>query len=394
MVQMHRDRGILFVLGAAHSLNHSLFLVLPPLLQTVSRDLNASFQTLGTIASVSFLIYGVGALVGGPLSDRLGGVKVARLSLALSGASTFVFIISDDLVTFSAGMFLMALWSSFYHPTANNLISRTFVTNTAGAMGIHGAAGSVGQMFTPTIAYLLGTMVDWRFAFVLFGVLSIITALIMGKTPSSMDSTKREDIPPWEIFKVPNIWIIILFNIIVGLFSRGIELFFPAFLSINRGFSGQLAAISNSLILLFGVVGQLLGGAAADRYGSSKVIIASALGVVASVLFLLLIPLNAIGVIVFVIGYGISFFAHQPAMTALMGVVSPRNLMGAAYGMMFFFAFGLGSVSTMIAGYLADAFNLEVAFWFMALFAVMALIVSFAIQRRVKGRNRRAVDPI
>jgi len=385
LVQMSQDRGLLFLLGAAHSLNHSLFLVLPPLLEKISIDLNASFQTLGTIATVSFFIYGVGALFGGPLSDYLGGVRVVKLSLALSGASTFIFILSRDLFAFAAGMFLMALWSSFYHPTSNNLISKTFVTNTAGAMGIHGAAGSVGQMFTPTIAYLLGTMIDWRFAFILFGVLSIAAALMMGRMPSSMDSAMKEEMHLLELFKVPNIWLIILFNALIGLYSRGVELFFPAFLSISRGFSGQLAAVSTSVILFFGVIGQLVGGVAADRYGSSRVLTAYTLGIVASALLLLLFPLKNIGVIVFIVGYGVSFFGHQPAMTAMMGDVSPSNLMGAAYGAMFFFVFGLGSVSAMIAGYLADAFDLETAFWFMALFAVMALIVSYAIQRRVKG---------
>ena len=388
MVQVSQGRGLLFILGAAHSLNHSLFLVLPPLLESVSRDLNASFQTLGTIATVSFFIYGLGALFGGPLSDVLGGVRVTRLSLALSGASTFVFLLSRDTATFAAGMFLMALWSSFYHPTSNNLISRTYVTNTAGAMGIHGAAGSLGQIFTPTIAYVLGATIDWRFAFVLFGVLSLITALVMGKASAESDSETREKMPLLEIFRVSNIWLIILFNALIGLYSRGIELFFPTFLSVSRGFSGQLAAISNSLILLFGVAGQLLGGAAADRYGSSGVLTAYTLGVVASALLLMLLPINAVGVVIFIVGYGISFFGHQPAMTALMGEVSPRSLMGAAYGAMFFFVFGLGSFSTMMAGYLADAFDLEAAFWFMSLFAVMALLVAVAIQLKVRSGNR------
>jgi len=383
LVRISGEGGILFLLGAAHSLNHSLFLVLPPLLERVSKDLGTSFQTLGTIATASFLVYGVGALVGGPLSDRLGGVKIARLSLALSGASTLIFLFSYDRFTFSAGMFLMALWSSFYHPTSNSLISRFFSKNTARAMGIHGAAGSLGQMFTPTIAYFIGTIIDWRFAFVLFGCLSIVTALMMGGMPSSMDSTVMERISLLEILKVPNIWIIVLFNIIIGLFSRGIELFFPAFLSISKGFSGQLAAISNSLILLFGVGGQLVGGAASDRYGSSRIIIASSLGSVASVLLLLLMPVNVVGVMIFVVGYGISYFGHQPAMTALMGQVSPKNMKGAAYGLMFFFAFGLGSVSTMIAGYLADAFDLSAAFWSMAIFAAMAFVVSIAIHRSI-----------
>lgn len=382
---MSQDRGLLFFLGAAHSLNHSLFLILPPLLEKISIDLNASFQTIGTIATVSFFIYGVGALFGGPLSDYLGGVRVTKLSLALSGASTFIFILSKDLIAFAAGMFLIALWSSFYHPTSNNLISRMYVTNTAGAMGVHGAAGSVGQMFTPTIAYILGMMIGWQFSFVLFGVLSIAAALILGRLSPSTDYAMKEEMRLLELFKVPNIWLIILFNALIGLYSRGVELFFPAFLSISRGFSGQLAAVSNSVILLFGVIGQLVGGAAADRYGSSRVLTAYTLGIVASALLLMLFPLRDVGVIVFIVGYGVSFFGHQPAMTAMMGDVSPSNLMGAAYGAMFFFVFGLGSASAMIAGYLADVFNLEVAFWFIALFSVMALIVSYAIQRRVKG---------
>jgi len=381
---MRKNTGILLILGAAHSLNHSLFLVLPPLLENVSRDLNSSFQTMGIIVTVGFLIYGVGALVGGPLSDHLGGVKLARISIALSGVSTFVFILSRDLFTFGVGMFLMALWASFYHPTSNNLISKIFVTNTAGAMGIHGAAGSVGQMFTPTIAFLLGTLIGWRFAFVFFGVLSILTALVIGKIHIPVDVRMGEKAPLLEILKVPNLWILLLLNVLVGLFFRGIELFFPTFLSMNRGFSGQLAAVSNSLVLFFGVIGQLIGGRMADRYGSSRVLVASSMGVLASLLFLLLLPLNIIGVILFVIIYGLAYFSHQPAMTSLIGAVSPRNLTGMAYGLMFFLAFGLGSVSTSIAGYLADAFNLEIAFWFMALVSVMALIVSLIVQKTIK----------
>jgi FSR family fosmidomycin resistance protein-like MFS transporter len=380
---MDSDKTVLFILGAAHSLNHSLFLVLPPLLSNVSDGLNASFQTLGAISSVSFLIYGVGALVGGPLSDRLGGVKVSMLSMGLSGASTLFFIISQELTVFAVGMFLIALWASFYHPTSNSLISRLFPKNTGRAMGIHGAAASVGQMFTPTVAYILGTIVGWRFAFIFFGVLSIVTALIMRMIPEGGQSV-GESTPIMSFIRAPNIWLLILFNIAIGLFSRGVELFFPTFLSVDRGFSGQLAAVANSLILLLGVGGQLAGGFAADRYGSSSILIAASLGSAAGVFALLLLPLRTIGVVLFIISYGIAYFSHQPAMTALMGFISPRDLVGAAYGVMFFCTFGLGSFSTMVSGYLADSFGLETAFWFMAVATLPALIASLAIYKRVR----------
>lgn len=383
---MLNNSRILFILGAAHSLNHSLFLVLPPLLEKVSRDLGASFQILGFIITLSFLIYGIGALVGGPLSDYLGEARVAIVSIGLSGASTFIFLLSRDVSTFGFGICLMALLASFYHPTSNNLILKTFVRNPGGAMGIHGAAGSLGQMFTPSIAYFLGIVFDWRFSFVFFGVLSILTAIAMIQIPSSEKTSRKEKTDILQLFKIPNFWSLMLYNLLVGLFYRGIDLFFPSFLSINRGFSGQLAALSNSLVLSMGVIGQLMGGKAADRYGSSKVLLASSLGVVASLLFLLLLPLSFLGVILFIIFYGVAYFSHQPAMTSLIGAISPKNQVGMAYGVLFFFSFGLGSVSTTIAGYLADAFNLEVAFWSMTLISIAALILSFTFLKMSKNR--------
>lgn len=379
---MRRSTIILLTLGAAHSLNHSLFLILPPLLSDISRDLDASLQSMGLISTLAFLLYGAGALIGGPLSDRLGGVRVSMLSLALAGGSALIFLLSRDLLTFGVGMSLMAFWASFYHPTSNNLISRIFTERTAEAMGIHGAAGSIGQILTPTAAYLIGVFLDWRLAYAIFGGLSILSALTLKSISGEGGSVEsNEAFQPLRLFKVPNLWILLLFNVLVGLFYRGVELFFPTFLSSSRGFSGGLAALSTSLILLFGVLGQYLGGRGADRYGSEMVILASSMGVLAGMLILLLLPTNILGVLAFIILFGAGYYAHQPAMTSLMGMVSPRDLRGTAYGIMFFFTFGLGSASTTIVGYLAERYNLELAFWFMTLIATITLATSLAILR-------------
>ncbi len=85
---MSRGAVTFGLLGAAHSLNHSLFLVLPPLLGNIASGLGVGFQTLGLVATVTFFIYGTGALVGGPLSDMIGSVKVARISIGLAGLSS------------------------------------------------------------------------------------------------------------------------------------------------------------------------------------------------------------------------------------------------------------------------------------------------------------------
>ncbi len=84
----NRGTGVLLLLGLAHSLNHSLFLVLPPLLEEITRDLGASYQTIGAVATVSFLLYGAGALVGGPLSDRVGYVRISGVAVSVHGPGT------------------------------------------------------------------------------------------------------------------------------------------------------------------------------------------------------------------------------------------------------------------------------------------------------------------
>jgi MFS family permease len=382
---MKRDTGVLLLLGLAHSLNHSLFLVLPPLLENISRDLGASFQSIGLVATIAFLLYGLGSLVGGPLSDRIGHVKVSSISLGLAGASTLIFLLPSNLAIFSAGLWVTAAWASFYHPTANTLIAKLYPENRARSMGIHGAGGMVGQMLTPTIAYMIGTMFHWRYAFVFFGVVSMATSILMRWIPS-VEATPADRTPLINILRVPGLWILIVYNVILGLFQRGVELFFPTFLTAARGYTGQLAAVSNSALLLIGVAGQLVGGWASDRYTSKRFLILASASMFASML-LLLAPVGNLGVVGFLLLYGIFFFGHQPAMTSLLGSITPADLMGMAYGVMFFFAFGLGSVSTTVAGYLADNFSLEAVFWIMALFSFMTLIISVIIPRVIEEKS-------
>jgi MFS family permease len=386
---MNRDVVAFTILGAAHSLNHSLFLVLPPLLQNIASSLGVSFQTLGLVATVTFFIYGTGALVGGPLSDAIGSVKVTRISIGFAGASSLLFLVSKEIYTFSAAMFLMALWASFYHPTANKLIAQAFRENTGNAMGIHNAAGNLGQVLTPTVAFFLGVLVDWRFSFIFFGLLSIGTALVMDRIKLEEEHFVPEKrLAITEFLRVPNFWQILLFNALVGFIFRGVEVFFPTFLSLGRGYTGELAAVSNSLILAFGTAGQLIGGRGADRIGPTKILLFAASGVLASLLILLMVPTSFFVVVAFTLVYGVSVFAHQPSMTSLVSRVTPRHLMGLSFGVMFFFSFGLGSVAAVVCGWLTDVYGVEFAFWLNALVAVALLAVTLLIFRTFRDFRR------
>jgi len=379
---------LLALLGAAHSLNHSLFLITPPLLLVIMQDLNTSKFILGTIGTVASLIYGVGALVGGPLADRINETKIIALALALAGASTFVLIFAKDIIIYSLALFLMAAWASLYHPVANSLISKQFQGNMGEAMGIHGAGGTVGVMFTPIIAFAIGVALDWRISFIVFGIFCILIGVIMSRnrTQTTREASKLGIL---EVFRIRGLLIILTFNIFIGLYMKGIELFLPTYLALRpfhplgEETAKLWAATAATLVLASGVLGQWLGGRASDHFGSKKVLVTVSAGIVAALIFLLFTPtaLAFPGVAAFIILYGLSFYGHQPALNSLTGIMTPPERRGAVYGIFFFTSFGLGSLSQIITGYLMDSYpsNPEYSFLFLTLVAAVALILSTLI---------------
>jgi MFS family permease len=361
--------------------------VLPPLLGKIVTDLNSSFSAVGVIMTFSFLIYGSGALIGGPLSDRIGSLKVARLSTGLGGLMTVVFLFTNNIWFFGSAMFLMALWASFYHPTVNGLIAKIFKENTGSAMGTHNAAGNLGQVLTPTIAFMLGITFNWRLSFVFFGALSVATSFFLDRIDVKEDISSSFKPSYREFLKVPGLWMILLYNILVGYLFRSIDLFFPSFLSVDKSYAGELAALANSMILFFGIFGQIIGGKGSDKFGSANVLPVMSLGMLLSFVLLLVVPITGIEVFLFVILYGISMFGHQSTMTTLVSSISPRSIMGSVYGLMFFTSFGIGSLSTTVTGYFADNLSITSAFWLNTGVAVILFFVSVSLFRKFRKNS-------
>lgn len=389
-------KHLLAFLGAAHSLNHSLFLVAPPLLLIIMKDLETSQLTLGVIGTLSSMIYGLGSLVGGPLSDKINEIKIITICLAFAGASTFIFIFASNIFIYSLALFLMAAWASLYHPTANSLISKEFHGQMAEAMGIHGVGGTLGIILTPIVAFSIGIAFGWRISFIVFGVLSVVLAILLLRNRSQTVRTQSK-IGILELFKIKGLWIILVFNVVIGLYMKGIEYFLPTYLTLkpfqalDQETAKFWAAMAATLVLASGVLGQWLGGKASDRIGSKKVLIAASVGVLTSLLFLQFTPIWLLGVSAFIVLYGVSFYGHQPALNSLTGIMTPTERRGVVYGIFFFTSFGLGSISQAVAGYFMDKYgSVEPSFYILTIFAVIALALSFIIPDKREKQTEKS----
>jgi len=387
---LKRNYLSIVLLGAAHSFNHSLFVIAPPLLTLIMTSLNVSKSEIGLASAVASFIYGAGALVGGPLGDRIGEVETITICLGFSGFATFIMLAAwtlSSIYVYALALILMAAWASLYHPVANSLISKTFAGSVAESMGWHGVGGTLGVVLTPTISWFIGATFGWSWAFVTFGVLGVLLAMLFIRVFRKDDEGQVNGGGIIEVFRIRALWVLLIFNVAIGLFMKGVELYFPTYLKENRMIDPMWASVAYTLVLAVGVPAQWIGGKAADKVGSKRVLIATSAGVCASLISLLLFPVYIVGVALFIILYGLSFYAHQPAVNALTGFLSPQNQRGAVYGVFFFTSFGIGSLSQFIAGFIGDIYGLDAAFYMLTAFALAALILSFKLPEKKEMRG-------
>jgi len=387
-----RNRLLLLLLGTAHSLNHSFFLVLPPLIPLILKETGASIQAVSLATAAGYIVYGLGALVGGALSDRIGERSVILLSLGLSGLSTAIMYGYPTIFGLAIGFLLVSVWASLYHPTANSIISKVYVNDAAAAMGVHGAAASLGQAFTPAVAAFMGLAFGWQSAFLLFGIISMAVSLFFLGTAferSSRGNQSRYRRGIAEAFRVPEMWILFIYSIFAGLCFRGLEFILPTFLVGGRGLSIETAGLASSLVLAFSIVGQLLGGRSADRMGGEKILILSSAGSIIALLCLLRFSSLLIGIVAFTMFYGIFHFAHQPALTSLVATHSRQETRGAIYGVLFLMVYGVGSLSVPITGYSADHMGLDFVVMLFLAYSLVTAIVPIFLSR---NRKQRAID--
>jgi len=352
-------------------------------LLTIVEEFNTSVEIIGFVSGASYFIYGAGGIVGGQLSDRFGEVKTITVSLALSGVSTLIFLVAHDFTALIIGLLLIAAFASLYHAIANSFISKVFQTNMAKAMGIHGTGGNVGYMFAPIVAVALGAMWGWRISFLFFGILSVIVSILVLKMSPSIVKETRTEAKIRDILRIPKLWTLITFNIAIGLFYKGLDFVLPTFLE-TKDLPPTIMASALTAILAVGILGQWLSGKASDVWSSKKVLIATSGGTALGLLCLLAVPLPVVGILIFILIYGFSFYGHQPAFNSIAGLITPDNLRGTVFGVLFFFSFGLGSISTAIAGVFANRYSLESALYIMMLFSFAAFLLSFLVPTQAK----------
>ena len=314
------EKREVLLLGTAHALAHGYMLVFPAVLILIMKEFQVGYFMLGILGTVSNFAFGLGALPAGFLSDRVGARRLILLYLFGATLAALLISFAKSFFQLAAGLGLLGLSCSMYHPCSLALLSH--LKDRGKAFGIVGALGNVGLAISPLLAGYFASRLGWRGVFPLFSLAGLMVAFSYlvhqkGLAWVGGDAERKKGSPPslekTKLITLPFV-ILLCMQTLAGFSFQGSTTFLPTYLSRRVeiqvfgldpvGIGGIMASIS----LIIGVVGQYLGGYMGQKTDAARLYL---LMVCATFPSLLLIGLARNVALVFVAGvFAFFYFCH------------------------------------------------------------------------------------
>ena len=309
-------------------------------LNPISQELGTSHAGVSSVSTLAFLAMGVGGFIWGALSDRFGARAVALVGGLLLGAGLLGASNARDLgelqLTFGVVVGLAA-GSAFAPLTA--LTSSWFTRRRSLAVALVSMGLGMG---TITIAPLAGVIIEfagWRAALASLSGLALFVvapgALILRQPPPELAdaSTAGIQVTDWSVsqaVRTPQFAAIALtFFCCCGAHSG------PILHMVGSATSNGASTFEGTAMLtvagIGGLIGRLVFGLAADRYGARRALVVG-LSLQALTIGLYTVIPSFTGLFVLSIFFGIAYGGVMPLYAVLIREYFGARIMGTAFG--------------------------------------------------------------
>jgi MFS family permease len=333
-------------------------LSIPPLLLLLRDEFSLSFTLISLAVTASGILFGLGALPFGHLSDRIGAIRVNIIGVVLAIVATLGLYSATSVYAFTGFLLLLGIASSTYHPSAFNMISCIYTEEMGRAFGINGMIGNIGQIGAPITAGFITYTWGWRPVFILLATIGLVVLILLVSVRSfTFESPPPERTTKRFLLTRPFVLLLVI-TMMGGLAYRGIVTMLPSYTSIifqQNTFEGGTLV---TLLLLMGGVSQIIAGELRDRLGAARPFLITTFLALVSVIVMMTEVYSAL--IVGLLAFGFSYFAINLYTNTIVGDVAPSGRKGTVYGIMFFARFGLAYLAPFIVGAVTDLYSILV----------------------------------
>jgi MFS family permease len=377
----------LSLIGSTHGLSDGFSSLLIPVLALIVVDLGLTASRAGLLLSIAnvsaFIIIFPASLIADHSGQRklilLMGMTIASIGFFLMRWATGFWVVA--LLAFAAGV-----GNAVYHPCGTALAAERFPKNRAFAISFHGLMGNIGASLMPILQAAVAAVSGWRTAIF---VCSIPALLLLPLVAARFPRGKR---PPSGLAQIGlgrsmlSISASVLKNKIVlrlaivyalkGLGARALTGFVPLYASQKLGMTTALIGLGLTMYFGAGIGAKAMMGYLYNRWGSRM---ALAIPLLASGVFAVGIGLSAAPVVflVFLVISGITGPISPIILTAAADFAD-RKTLASSVGFIYT-CYGLGFLSPVMGGWLAEKFGLSMPFFLSAIFIFGAAVISLKL---------------
>jgi predicted MFS family arabinose efflux permease len=357
-------------------------------LKPMQDSMGWSRAAISAVALWMWVAYGIGSLMWGVLADRWGARRVVLTGGILLGlglvASSRISTLWQLYAAFGGVVGVAA--GAFYAPLTTTA-TRWFTTNRGLAVAIVSAGTGLGTFVVSPLTRWLISSYDWRLAMLILGdlvwLVIIPLGLLVKDAPGEGGGAADPNVPLAEVWRAPQFWLIALTHFTCCVAHSG-PIFHMVTHAIDQGVPSMAAATVLGVSGLASLIGRVISGVAADRWGSKPTLVAM-LGLQAPAIFLYLFTSSAAGFFALALLFGASYGGVMPMYALLTREYFGARAMGTAYGAIFMLqAIGMG-LGAYGGGWFHDHLG-TYAWLFGSATAAAAVAILFALPLRSSRR--------
>lgn len=387
-----------WLISLGHGLTHwypaTFYLLLP----IIGKELGLSYTEIGLIMSVQFAVGAVTNIPGGILVDAVGYKgRLMAISLFWIGVPYFLMAFTSSYWMLLACMMLIGVGNNLWHPAAISTLGQRFPARKGLALSFHGMGGNLGEALAPLLIGALLAVYSWRTVVVVNLIPGVIMAIAifayLGTMNLDAGSGRKSGGQRWTLasylaeakplFADRMLMLIASSSFFRTAAQSALLTFLPLYLSHNLGYSPTGVGFALFLLQAVAFTSAPLAGYASDRL-SRKRVMSAALSMTALVIVLMALAGRSPWVIGLIALLGFFMYATRPVIQAWSLEAAPAALGGTVVGIMFGVQ-ALGSaVSPWAGGLIADAYDLNATFYFLAAMIVVANVLVMFVPDRPK----------
>ena len=387
-----QDRIGFFFLNIGHLYDHMFMLIFATAAIALAGMEGMTYGELLKLATPGFVAFGLFSLPAGWLADRWSRQGMIGTFFIGIGLSSIAMGFAEGTTQMMIALFLIGVFAAIYHPVGIAMVVHG-KQKVGLALGINGVWGNMGIAVAPISTGFLVDFFDWRVAFIVPGIVSVLTGLayvVFCRNQARIAiAAKKPIIDPDQSALEWGVLLRVGFALILTILFGGI-VFHSVGLALPKLFEERLVSLTTdikSIGLITGMVfaiasfAQIVVGTLVDRYSPRTILLivaflqVPAFAVMASLTGL---PAIFVGIIMMMVVFG-----EIPIHDTIVTRHTKSEWRGRVFAVKFVLALLIAGVVPPFVGEIHDAYGFDMLMYLLSA-AAAGVVISALILPKAK----------